>query len=67
MEPGRGGDLHDIMREGEYYGMQTFDQALARLYTSGRIDVRAAMQAATNPHDLRVVLQRDGLLAMQPA
>ena len=67
LEPARGGDLHDIMREGEYYGMQTFDQSLARLYTAGKIDIGAAMQTATNPHDLRVVLQREGLLVPQPA
>ncbi len=62
LDPGRGGDLHDIMREGEYYGMQTFDQSLARLYTAGKIGIGAAMQAASNPHDLRVVLQREGVL-----
>jgi twitching motility protein PilT len=67
LEPGRGSDLHDIMCEGEYYGMQTFDQSLARLYAAGKIDIRAAMQTASNPHDLRVVLQREGLLVAQPA
>jgi twitching motility protein PilT len=67
LDPARGGDLHDIMKEGEYYGMQTFDQALARLYAAGKIDIGVAMQAASNPHDLRVVLQREGLLVPQPA
>jgi twitching motility protein PilT len=67
LDPARGGDLHDILQEGEYYGMQTFDQALARLYAAGKIDIGVAMQAASNPHDLRVVLQREGLLVPQPA
>jgi twitching motility protein PilT len=67
LDPGRGGDLHDIMQEGEYYGMQTFDQALARLYQAGKINIGVAMQAASNPHDLRVVLQREGLLVTQSA
>jgi twitching motility protein PilT len=67
VDPARGGDLRDIMQEGEYYGMQTFDQSLARLYTGGKIHIQAAMQAASNPHDLRVVLQREGLLVSQSA
>jgi twitching motility protein PilT len=63
VDPKRGGDLHDILVEGEYYGMQTFDQSLARLYADGRITIGAATQAATNPQDLKIVLQREGLLA----
>jgi len=62
IEPGQGGDITSIIREGEYYGMQTFDQALVALLEQGTIDLRSATQAASNPHDLRVALQKRGLV-----
>jgi twitching motility protein PilT len=63
IEPAKGGDIHEIIQDGEYYGMQTFDQSLVKLYENGRIDLRSAMSAASNPHDLKVMLQQRGLLA----
>ena len=63
IDPGRGGDMHEIIADGEYYGMQTFDQSLAKLYEQGKIDMRGAMTAASNPHDLKVMLQSRGLVA----
>jgi twitching motility protein PilT len=62
IEPGKG-DIREIVADGEYYGMQTFDQSLARLYERGAIDMRGAMDAASSPHDLKVMLQQRGLLA----
>jgi twitching motility protein PilT len=56
-------DIHKIIQEGDFYGMQTFDQALVRLIEAGRVDLRAAMSAATSPHDLRIELQRRGMLS----
>lgn len=55
-------DIDQIMAEGDYYGMQTFDLALAELIANGTISVREAMQAASNPHDLKVMLERRGLM-----
>ena len=43
--------------------MQTFDQALIKLIEEGKIDMRGAMAAASQPHDLKVMLQQRGLLA----
>ena len=63
LDPQLTGDLHDIIADGEYYGMQTFDQALIRLLEAGRIDLRGAMAAASHPHDLKVMLQQRGYLA----
>jgi twitching motility protein PilT len=63
IDPGRGGDMHEIIGDGEYYGMQTFDQSLAKLYEQGKVDMRGAMTAASNPHDLKVMLQQRGLVA----
>ncbi|MEO7836956.1 MAG: PilT/PilU family type 4a pilus ATPase [Acidimicrobiales bacterium] len=62
LDPQRTSDIHEIVADGEYYGMQTFDQGLVRLYQQGSIDLRGAMMTATNPHDLKVMLQQRGLV-----
>ena len=62
VDPKKTGDIHEIVADGEYYGMQTFDQALLKLYEAGSIDLRAAMVTATAPHDLKVMLQQRGLV-----
>jgi twitching motility protein PilT len=61
-DPTTTGELHDIVADGEYYGMQTFDQALVGLLESGAVDLRGAMAAASRPHDLKVLLQQRGLV-----
>jgi twitching motility protein PilT len=53
--------VEDAIAEGEYYGMQTFDQHLLRLYRDGDVSLRDALAAATNPHDFRVSLRAAGL------
>ena len=63
IDPVKGGELHEIIADGEYYGMQTFDQALAELYARGVVDMRGAMMAASHPHDLKVLLQQRGLVS----
>ncbi|MHB1928911.1 MAG: type IV pilus twitching motility protein PilT [Acidimicrobiales bacterium] len=60
---GQGGDsIEELIADGEYHGMQTFDQSLFGLYKSGLVTLRAALSAATNPHDFRLALQNAGLL-----
>jgi len=54
-------DVQSIIADGEYYGMHTFDQTILDLYAEGVIDVRAALAAASNPHDLKVEMRRRGL------
>lgn len=54
--------MRQIIAEGESYGMQTFDQSLVALLQRGIIDLRGAMAAASNPHDLRIELQRRGMM-----
>ena len=53
----------ELIKEGAYYGMQTFDQHLVALIRDGVITLDAAMTASTNPHDLTVELRRLGLVA----
>ena len=62
VDPQRTGDMHEIIADGEYYGMQTFDQSLVKLFEQGKIDMRAAMMAASNPSDLKIMLQQRGLV-----
>jgi twitching motility protein PilT len=54
-------ELEQIIAEGEYYGMQTFDQSLFALYKNGLIGLRDALATASHPHDLRIALQQAGL------
>jgi twitching motility protein PilT len=42
--------------------MRTFDQSLVDLISDGTIDLEEAMSTATNPHDLKVMLERKGIL-----
>jgi len=55
-------DIADIVADGAYYGMQSFDQSLAGLLEAGLISLSEALEMATNPHDLRVTLERRGLV-----
>jgi len=63
LDPTTKEDMAQIVADSEFYGMQTFDQSLASLYGDEVIDLRDALSAATNPHDLTVSLRRQGLLA----
>ena len=62
LDPLQTSEIEQIIIDGEYYGMQTFDQALAKYLQQGVIDLREAMNTATNPHDLKVMLERMGVL-----
>jgi twitching motility protein PilT len=60
MDPQQTGRLTEVISEGGYYGMQTFDQALFDHVKAGRVDLDAAMKAATSPHDFKLLLAADG-------
>jgi twitching motility protein PilT len=62
LDPLLTGDIDGIIAEGEYYGMLTFDQSLVNLLSDGSIDLAEAMSTASNPHDLKVMLERRGIL-----
>jgi twitching motility protein PilT len=53
--------IEDLIADGEYYGMQTFDQSLFNLYKNGLVSLRDAMAVASHPHDFRLALQAAGL------
>jgi twitching motility protein PilT len=51
-------EIEEIIAEGEYYGMQTFDQSLLGLYKRGLIDLREALAVSSRPHDLRLMIEQ---------
>jgi twitching motility protein PilT len=60
MDPMQTGRLTEVIGEGTYYGMQTFDQALFHHVKAGRVDIDMALRAATSPHDFKLLLAADG-------
>jgi twitching motility protein PilT len=54
--------LIDVIAEGQYYGMRTFQQDLIRLVMSGRLAQDEAESIATAPADFNVALKRAGYL-----
>jgi twitching motility protein PilT len=54
--------IPQLVSEGGFYGMQTFDQHLIALYRDSVITLDAALEASTSPHDLTVELRRLGLV-----
>jgi twitching motility protein PilT len=63
LDPLKTSDIDQIIAEGEYYGMQSFDQSVANLLRDGLVSLQDAMSAASNPHDLKIMLERMGVLA----
>jgi twitching motility protein PilT len=63
LDPEQTGRLGEVITEGAFYGMQTFDQALLGLYKAGRITYEDAMSTASQPHDLKLLIAADGRTA----
>jgi twitching motility protein PilT len=61
IDPAKTSLIEDAVAEGEYYGMQTFDQHLLALYREERVTLREALAAATSPHDFRIAVRAAGL------
>jgi twitching motility protein PilT len=61
VNPEQTSEIESVIAEGEYYGMQTFDQHLMKMLKAREITMDEAMAAATSPHDLMVLLRQAGL------
>jgi twitching motility protein PilT len=61
LDPAQTDEVTDAIAEGQYYGMQTFDQHLLTLFQQGQVSLKDALAAATNPHDFKVSLRAAGL------
>lgn len=62
LDPDRTHDIHEIVAESGFYGMQTFNQSLIGLFKSGQVTLDDAKSATSNPHDFELALQREGVL-----
>ena len=60
-DPDKTHEIKDVVAEGAFYGMVTFDQCLLRLVQDGRISVEDAMQAVSSRHDFELALQQAGI------
>lgn len=60
LEPEHTHKLEEALREGDYYGMQTFDQSLLNLYKDGLVSLQDAALVASSPHDFKLMAQQAG-------
>ncbi len=63
MNPEETGKITEVIAEGEYYGMRTFDQSLLGYSMEGRISEEVAMEYASSPHDFKLMLAAGGARA----
>jgi twitching motility protein PilT len=60
LDPEQTGQLREVIKEGEFYGMQTFDQALLRHHQAGRVSMAEALRVASSPHDFKLLVAAEG-------
>lgn len=56
-----GNRLVEILKDGGFYGMQTFDQALLRHVVEKRVDIGAALPHVRNAHEIRAKAMEAGI------
>jgi twitching motility protein PilT len=60
LNPEETGRITEVISEGDFYGMQTFDQALLGYVTEGVVSEEVAMETASSPHDFKLMLAAKG-------
>src|SRR5204862_1705304 len=60
LNPEETGRITEVISEGDFYGMQTFDQALLGYVTEGIVSEEVAMETASSPHDFKLMLAAEG-------
>src|SRR4051812_29172128 len=60
LNPEETGRITEVISEGSYYGMQTFDQSLLTHVVAGSVSVETAMEVASSPHDFKLMLDAQG-------
>jgi len=55
-------EIPDLIAEGSFYGMETFDQSILRLASAGLVSWDDAFRHATRPSDLKLRAQQLGVL-----
>ncbi len=61
LDPEKTGQIQEAIGEGEYYGMQTYDQALLKLIEADKVEYVEALRAASQPQNFRLMVQALGL------
>jgi twitching motility protein PilT len=61
VNPDMTSQIERVIEEGEYYGMQTFDQHILKLFKGGIVTLDEAINGATSPHDFTVMARQAGL------
>lgn len=56
-------ELQEVIRESEFFGMQTFDQSILKLVLSRHVEVTTALPHVRNSHNLRAKAIEAGLLS----
>jgi twitching motility protein PilT len=56
LDPTRTEQVSEVIREGGFYGMQSFDQSLLELVRNGLVTIDEAQLAASNRHDFMLAL-----------
>jgi twitching motility protein PilT len=51
----------EAIEQGDYYGMQSFDQSLLKLYAEGQITLEHAVSMSSNAHDFMLRIKQAGL------
>ncbi|MDX1690576.1 MAG: type IV pilus twitching motility protein PilT [Acidimicrobiia bacterium] len=59
-DPEKTHQIADIVADGDFYGMTTFDQSILELVKQGTITMTEAMRHATKPADLKLRAQQMG-------
>jgi twitching motility protein PilT len=60
LNPEDTGKIGDVIAEGSFYGMQTFDQSLLGYVMDGTVSEEVAREFATSPHDFKLMLDARG-------
>jgi twitching motility protein PilT len=63
LDPTRSQEIEEVVADGSFYGMQTFDQALVELVKAGRVSFEDAVESSSNRHDLELAMQQAGVAA----
>ena len=60
LNPEETGKISEVIAEGEFYGMRTFDQSLLGYVLEGRVSEDVAMDSASSPHDFKLMMAAGG-------
>jgi twitching motility protein PilT len=60
-DPDKTSEIKEVIAEGMFYGMCTFDQWMLTLLKENRVTIEAAMKSVSNKHDFELAMQQAGM------